>query len=372
MAVHDETGGAGFFDKPGMNKFLAQVGLGMLLAGMPQRRKGMRGQVMAPWLAGGVKSLYSNKDEQLKRRLLEARIGEYAGKRKTRKRSDEAREKLARFYANYNAPVGPERRVPGPAGAAPVTAQALPPPRPMSEMSRNPQYLGLLSEAYGAKALPYLMRSRKAPTTRRRIQGSATIQEQFDPATGEFSEIGRGPRFKPGGGTTLAQRSNNAKIDAARRELTAAGLSREEILKRSKKATDTGRDNPNYDPFIGRLVATATQRKVGDDPDFDSVYQRIHRAGGPAAPSVGQAQGTAGSPQEAPSLLSPKPVAALPVPRYPGMPRSTPGPAQQSATVGQTVTIEGKSFEVIGSNLDGTVVVMDLGTGQQFIAEYER
>ena len=44
----------------------------------------------------------------------------------------------------------------------------------------------------------------KLPLTRERIEGNTLIQEQYDPVTGTFKEIGRGSRFAPrGGGVTV-------------------------------------------------------------------------------------------------------------------------------------------------------------------------
>ena len=44
----------------------------------------------------------------------------------------------------------------------------------------------------------------KLPLTRERIEGNTLIQEQYDPVTKTFKEIGRGSRFAPrGGGVTV-------------------------------------------------------------------------------------------------------------------------------------------------------------------------
>lgn len=39
-----------------------------------------------------------------------------------------------------------------------------------------------------------VQKARKAPTTRTIVQGEETVNQQFNPATGEFEEVGRGPR----------------------------------------------------------------------------------------------------------------------------------------------------------------------------------
>ena len=52
------------------------------------------------------------------------------------------------------------------------------------------------------------------------------------------------------------------------------GLDKAEILRRIQKATNTGRENPLYDPGLERLVRTATQRKVGKDLNFNLIHRR--------------------------------------------------------------------------------------------------
>lgn len=68
-------------------------------------------------------------------------------------------------------------------------------------------------------------------------------------------------------GLTPAQQRQNAEIDAARKAV--AGMVPEEIRRLTAKATDSGRENPNYDPALAKAVALAGRRKIGDDPLFD-------------------------------------------------------------------------------------------------------
>ena len=92
-----------------------------------------------------------------------------------------------------------------------------------------------------------------------------------DPAVaGRLAAAKRGPD----GGATPAQQANNAEIDAARMALNRMNLDRAEILRRTQKSTNTGRENPDYDPSLERLVRTATQRKVGNDPKFNLYHRR--------------------------------------------------------------------------------------------------
>lgn len=74
----------------------------------------------------------------------------------------------------------------------------------------------------------------------------------------------RGDKDKP---LTTAQKMKNMSIDAARKFVS--GLSQEEIRRRTAKATNTGRENPDYDPLLSKRVSLANSRKYGDDPDFD-------------------------------------------------------------------------------------------------------
>jgi hypothetical protein len=70
------------------------------------------------------------------------------------------------------------------------------------------------------------------------------------------------------GGLTATQQRSNLEIDAAREQI--ANLSPAEIRKRTAKQTDTGRENPDYDPSLSRAASLPGRRKVGDDPAFDN------------------------------------------------------------------------------------------------------
>lgn len=69
------------------------------------------------------------------------------------------------------------------------------------------------------------------------------------------------------GGLTAPQERSNAEIDAARERISS--LDPAEVKRRSQKATNTGRENPDYDPSIARSAALAARRKIGDDDWFD-------------------------------------------------------------------------------------------------------
>lgn len=78
-------------------------------------------------------------------------------------------------------------------------------------------------------------------------------------------------------GPTLSQQRGNAEISAARERI--AGLTPEEIKRKSASFTATGRENPEYDESVSRAVKLAGRRMVGDDSDFDNRQQAQQPAG---------------------------------------------------------------------------------------------
>lgn len=83
-------------------------------------------------------------------------------------------------------------------------------------------------------------------------------------------------RFKGQGGgkLTTAQKRENAEVDQARKSLDQEGLSHEDVMRIAKSQRDTGRNNPEYSPFINSRVRQATRRKYGDDPEYAVTYGR--------------------------------------------------------------------------------------------------
>ncbi|RUP35580.1 MAG: hypothetical protein EKK45_00820 [Curvibacter sp.] len=108
---------------------------------------------------------------------------------------------------------------------------------------------------------------------------------------------------------TAAQERSNAEIDAARQQV--AGLSNAEILRRTAKATNTGRENPDYDPGLARAAALARRRKVGEDDQFDS-----RGAPARAASAQGSAQGIAQAFQADPAMKGYRLGSKTPAGRY--------------------------------------------------------
>lgn len=73
------------------------------------------------------------------------------------------------------------------------------------------------------------------------------------------------------GKLTLSQQRGNAEIDAARQSVD--GLTPEEVRRRTAKTTDTGRDNPDFDPALAKASTLAARRKIGSDASFDGRSQ---------------------------------------------------------------------------------------------------
>jgi hypothetical protein len=78
--------------------------------------------------------------------------------------------------------------------------------------------------------------------------------------------------FQPAAGLTVAQQRGNAEIDAAREAI--AGLSPQDIMRRTARATNTGRENPDFDPGLARQAALANRRMLGSDDWFDQRQGR--------------------------------------------------------------------------------------------------
>lgn len=73
------------------------------------------------------------------------------------------------------------------------------------------------------------------------------------------------------GKLTLSQQRVNAEIEAARQ--SAVAIPPEELRRRTAKTTDTGRDNPDYDPTLAKASSLAARRKIGSDSAFDGRLQ---------------------------------------------------------------------------------------------------
>lgn len=97
------------------------------------------------------------------------------------------------------------------------------------------------------------------------IADASKSRKQGDYYQAETSVIKEGK----GVSLTLPQQRTNYEIDAARKSI--AGMTPQEIAHRTAKATNTGRENPDYDPNLARQARIAATRKIGDDSEFDGV-----------------------------------------------------------------------------------------------------
>lgn len=79
-------------------------------------------------------------------------------------------------------------------------------------------------------------------------------------------------RLSVQGGLTTAQQRSNFEIEAAREAV--ADLSPQDIMRRTAKTSNTGRENPDYDPGLARQAALANRRMLGADDWFDQRQGR--------------------------------------------------------------------------------------------------
>ena len=94
--------------------------------------------------------------------------------------------------------------------------------------------------------------------------GTMENDGKFSPA---YTAPGNPYRSRGEGGPSLAQQNTNQQIEISRRKL--AGMDPAEIRRKTQKFTDTGRDNPDYDPAIASHARLAAKRKYGDDAWYD-------------------------------------------------------------------------------------------------------
>jgi len=106
------------------------------------------------------------------------------------------------------------------------------------------------------------------------------------------------------GKLTPTQRANNIEIDQARESLESLGMDKEEILRLTQKAANSGRSNPDYDQTLEHVLRTATQRKVGDDPEFARIYRTYYGPAPSFSDSAEPGQLPPGVSTEEPGLIS--------------------------------------------------------------------
>jgi hypothetical protein len=186
-------------------------------------------------------------------------------------------------------------------------------PKTVGGMQWNPNAIDPRTGGKGAfVAIPgYTEQASAIAAAGRAPQTDANVWETVEvPGVGRVQHNRRTGQYQsfPGqdsGGVTSAQFANNAEIDAARRYLTESGLGMADVIARTQEQTATGRENPDYDPYLARSFNLAMQRKIGDDPDFES-FQSRYRGGSTATPPpsgvnpLADANGNGGAASELP------------------------------------------------------------------------
>lgn len=132
---------------------------------------------------------------------------------------------------------------------------------------KQAQTQGILAQNDSAKALSDLQSKYQAETDPAK---QAAMAEQIRVITGK----GRADTSER---LSLPQHRSNAEIDAARNAV--AGLTPQEIQRKTAKTTNTGRENPDFDPTLERAVTLSGRRKVGADDHFDQRQQAQQPAG---------------------------------------------------------------------------------------------
>jgi hypothetical protein len=112
---------------------------------------------------------------------------------------------------------------------------------------------------------------------------------------GQWRDLNRDPA---GGQITASQIAQNAEIDAARQILKSQGYTQEKIVAAMQEESQTGMPNPDFNPTLKAIVATAIQAKVGGDPEFEQFYSGINTPAPQAAPPPpgAETQGDQGAP----------------------------------------------------------------------------
>lgn len=301
--------------------------------------------------------------------LLEKRQDRDA-KRQRQKTKDEASAAVMSRIRGQGGPVGPETPVRGYPGAAPVSAQALPPKQPLSGLRSDPEFIANLMATSPKLATGLMFPKTKTP----QYYKPQVVREGDKDVMKRYSKSGRYPpldvKARPAARRDKDTRTAEQKNVPFFAEIL--GVSEKEALnialERRKMSPDQFRQKV-YLKALGGGMNTAEEARQITDQAMQMFYPQKYPA--PEAPTPAPSS---------PGVLSQAydyfkgaakaaaPSGAEPAPRYPGMPRPTAGAAQQSYSAGETVTIGGKPYEVLGSNPDGTVTIMDLATGERHIA----
>jgi len=138
---------------------------------------------------------------------------------------------------------------------------------PLDQAMKGQQVEGLKAQNETAQKLAELHQQFLAETDPAK---QAALGDQIRTITGKG-------RVDPGERLTLPQTRSNLEIDAARERI--AGMTPQEIQRRTAKITNTGRENPDFDPLLERAATLANRRKYGADDLFDQRQQAQQSAG---------------------------------------------------------------------------------------------
>ena len=292
-------------------QMLLAGGGGLLAAGAPSRDPG-HGQRMMGHALGNAGQVYQDAMSQAAdRRIREMKYKQLVTEEKRRARMQEAvgglltpgpsRADKTRALA---AGGGPTQQAAGLLADMPQTI-------PLADIG-IPQGMGGLLGAMDPDASAELIleqatRQLKAPTIREfKTPDGKIATRQFDRSTGQWTDLETAPRWSPdeGGGLTTAQQRTNAEITQARASLKRRGLDHAQVIEIARSQKDTGRDNPDHDPFINQAVRLATQRKYGDDPDYARAYERYLTPAPPPPSAPPHKPAVSPAPASAPSSAS--------------------------------------------------------------------
>ena len=305
--------------------------------------------------------------QMMKMQALLERRQDRDAKRQRQKTTDEAQAAVIAKIRGQGGPVGPETPVRGYPGAAPVTARALPPKRPVSGLRNDPEFLANLMATNPKAATALMFPKTKAP----QYYKPQVVREGDEDVMKRYSKSGLHPpldvKARP------AKRRDKDTRTAEQKNVPffakILGISDKEALNLALSRRQMSPEQFRQKVYLKALAGgfnTPEEAAASTEAAMQMFYPQKYPA--PTAPTPAPSS---------PGVLSQAydyfkraakaaPSGAEPAPRYPGMPRSE--PAQQPAKVGETVTIEGKAYEVVEQNPDGTVTIMDLATGERHIA----
>lgn len=131
----------------------------------------------------------------------------------------------------------------------------------------------------GSRVLPGVKVNPKAPRLET-IYGDdgKEFKGQWNPETQDYDRVGG---FKTTGTQiTPSQDSNNKEIERARKYLLGLPVPEgsdlaSEVQRMGVSMQLSGRENPDYNPFIDRLMRQAGNRMIGEDPGYDQFLTKI-------------------------------------------------------------------------------------------------